>query len=103
MKPGDILENGYKVKTTFWDDFTIAETFGVEAIKETYGRMLDEWKTNYIFLTELVLILNWKIWHWYKKDEDIARVYNDLWEQTENYAYDHLRGEELKYFIRTID
>lgn len=103
MKPGDVLENGYLVKTTFWDDFAIAETFGTEAIKETYGRMLDEWKTNYIFLTELVLILNWKIWHWYQKDEDVARVYNDLWEQTENYAYDHLRGEELKYFVRTID
>ena len=25
---GVILENGYEMKTTFWDDFTIADLFG---------------------------------------------------------------------------
>lgn len=35
---GQILENGYKMKTTFWNDFTIADCFGIDAIEDTYKR-----------------------------------------------------------------
>lgn len=31
-----------KCQTTFWSDFTIAEKFGVEAIKDTHKRAKDE-------------------------------------------------------------
>ena len=40
------LENGYELKTTFWEDFTIAESFGVEAILDTFNRSFDNWKNN---------------------------------------------------------
>ena len=30
------LENGYETKTTFWEDFTIADAFGVDAINDTF-------------------------------------------------------------------
>ena len=93
----------YEFKTTFWQDFTIADKFGINAIKDTYNRAFNEWKNNYIYLTELVLVLNWKIWDWYEKDTNIARTYNDLWEKAENYGYDNLKGDELSYFIRTLD
>ncbi len=33
----------------------------------------------------------------------IAEVYNDMWEETNDYAYENLKDEELKYFIRTTD
>lgn len=93
----------YEFKTTFWQDFTIAEAFGIDAIKDTYKRAFNEWKDNYVYLTELVLVLNWKIWDWYEIDRDIAILYNELWEKTQDYAYNHLKGDELTYYYRTLD
>lgn len=94
---------GYKPQTTFWDDFSIADAFGVNAIKDTYNRAFKNWKENHIYLTELVMVLNHKIWQWYERNETIARVYNELWEKADLYATSHLKGEELSYFYRTTD
>lgn len=49
------------------------------------------------------MVLNWKIWYWYGKDENLAQCYNDLWEDCDGYACDNLKGEELDYFYRTLD
>ncbi len=98
-----VLENGYEMQTTFWMDFSLADAFGIEAIKDTYKRAFNEWKKNYVYLTELVIVLNYKIWQWYKKNEDVARVYNDLWEQADEYARENLAGEEAKFFFEITD
>lgn len=95
--------NGYETITTFWQDFTIAENFGEAAIRDTYKRAFNEWKRNYKYLTELVLILNWKIWQHYETNEPIARIYNELWEKADAYACENLKGEEAKYFFDTTD
>ena len=94
---------GYEPKTTFWEDFSIADNFGGAAIQDTFNRAFEEWKSDHIYLTELVLVLNWKIWQWYEKDEAIAQLYNKLWEQADAYACDNLQGEELQYFYTTTD
>lgn len=94
---------GYEMKTTFWSDFSIADHFGIDAIVDTYKRAFEGWKDNVVYLTELVLVLNWKIWDWYEKNEKVARTYNDLWEVTQNYAFDTLKGDDLSYFINVID
>ena len=60
---------GYKPITTFWTDFSIAEKFGVAAIIDTCKRALCEWKDNYKYLTELVMVLNHKIWQWYEVND----------------------------------
>ena len=93
----------YEMKTTFWYDFTIAERCGIDAIKDTYERAMAAWKENCVYLTELVIVLNWKICKWYEKEAYIAKVYNDLWEKADAYAVDNLKGEELNYFYRTTD
>ena len=95
--------NGYEMKTTFWQDFSIADAFGVSAVKDTYNRAFNGWKENYIYLTELVIVLNWKIWQHYEKNEQLARVYNELWEQADEYACENLKGEEAEYFFRVTD
>lgn len=95
--------NGYETQTTFWDDFTIADKFGISAVKDTFNRAFNEWKKDYKYLTELVLVLNHKIWQWYEKNEELARVYNDLWEQADTYAVNNLKGEELSYFYNILD
>ena len=94
---------GYKPITTFYEDFSIADWFGVSAIRDTFNRAFKHWKGDYKDLTELVMALNWKIWEHYDTNEAIARVYNELWEKADQYALDNLKGEELSYFLRTID
>lgn len=97
----------YECVTTFWQDFSIADKFGIDAIRDTYNRAMAEWKTNYIYLTELVMVLNHKIWQWYDGDEgehtEIARCYNDLWQKAAQYAETHLKGEQLRYYFRITD
>jgi len=94
---------GYKPLTTFWSDFSMAEQFGIEAVKGTFKRAFEEWKGDYKFLTELVMVLNHKIWQWYEKNDELARVYNALWEEADNYGCENLKGEELDYFYKTLD
>lgn len=96
-------QTGYKPITTFYEDFSIADWFGVDAIRDTFKRAFEEWKGNYKFLTELVMALNWKIWEHYESNEKYAKLYNELWEKADEYATSHLKGEELRYFYRTTD
>ena len=95
--------NGYETITSFWSDFTIADRFGVSAIKDTYKRAFNEWKDNYKYLTELVMVLNWKIWQFHEKNNQYAEVYNKLWEEADAYACNNLRGDEAAYFFWTTD
>lgn len=94
---------GYEVFTTFGNDFDIAEGYGLDAIRDTYNRAFNEWKSNYKYLTELVLILNWKIAQHYGKNDAYANLYNELWAEADRYACDNLEGEEADYFYRTTD
>ena len=94
---------GYTQITTFYEDFGIAEPFGKNAILDTYKRGLEYAKTDYKVLTEFVMVLNWKIWEHYEKNEALARIYNDLWQKADAYATNNLKGEELRYFYRTTD
>ncbi|MBQ5832181.1 MAG: hypothetical protein IIW43_01740 [Selenomonadales bacterium] len=94
---------GYKPKTTFYTDFGIAEKFGVDAIRDTYEAAIDEWGTNIEYTTELVMVLNWKIWEHYEKNTEYAMVYQELWEIADTYVFEHFDGDDLEYFIDTTD
>ena len=94
---------GYKPISTFYEDFSIADNFGVKAIKDTYNRAFNEWKDDYKMLTELVMVLNWKIWRWHEYNKEFAQLYNELWETIDNYACENLKGEELAYFYKITD
>lgn len=89
--------------TTFPSDFSIADKFGVNAIKDTFNRAFNEWKGNYKYLTHLVIALNHKIWQWYEKNDTYAQLYNELWQKADGYATENLKGDELNYFYRTTD
>ena len=56
-----------ELKTTFRQDFKIADIFGVSAIKDTYNRAKKEWQDNVEYMAELTAVLNWAIWDWYEK------------------------------------
>ena len=94
---------GYKQITTFFEDFSIAENFGEEAVRDTYVRAFKDWKTNYKYLTELVMVLNWKIWQHYETNPTLAAVYQEMWEVADQWACENLKGDELAYFYQTTD
>lgn len=94
---------GYKPITTFYQDFSIADKFGKKAIIDTYHRAFGEWKKDYKYITELVMVLNWKIFEHFERNNDLAEIYNDLWEKLDLWAQDNLKGEELSYYYKTTD
>lgn len=92
-------ETGYKPFTTFWQDFSIADTF---------NRAFEAWKGDYKYLTELVLVLNHKIFHHYtekgtEEQNEVASLYNELWRKANDYALDNLQGEQAAYFYHLTD
>jgi len=97
------MSNGYEMKTTFWEDFTIADAFGVSAIEDTYNRAFNGWKHDYVYITELSLVLNWKMFQWYEKDDSKYQIYYDLYTKLDAWCMDNLINSELIYYIHTTD
>ena len=96
--------NGYETISTFYGDLTIAEEMGGAAgVRETFDRVNKEWRHDYRYYTEFVLALNWKIWEWYKTNEPLAAVYNELWEQADKWACDNLTGEAAEHYYNVTD
>lgn len=94
----------YEFKTTFWQDFTIADLFGKNAIRDTFRRAFAEWKDNYIYLTELVIVTNWKIWEHYELGRiEVAKIYDEIWKKASDYAINNLKDEELAYYLEVTD
>lgn len=94
----------YTWQTTFWMDFSIADRFGEKAVKDTFKRAFKEWKDEVVYITELVLVLNWKCWdHFNSGDFNLSGLYAKLYHEANDYAREHLKGEELEYFFRTTD
>jgi hypothetical protein len=93
-----------KFTTTFWEDFSIADQFGVSAIKDTFKRAFEEWKDDYRYLTDLVIVLNHKLWQHYEEGNEVyAKLYNDLWGKADNYACTTLNGDGARYFFEKTD
>ena len=97
-------ETGYKPLTTFWQDFSIADVFGKDAVQDTYNRAFSEWKHDYKYITELVMVLNWKCWqHYATKTIELSELYGNLYYKLDEWALDNLYGDELQYYIHTTD
>lgn len=95
---------GYEFKTTFRNDFTIADHYGIDAIKDTYKRAFNEWKNDLVYVTELVLVLNWKLFDHYQKWHDkMAQLYNDLRESTHERCLANLKWKDLEYYYKQTD
>ncbi len=92
-----------RVQTTFDMDFAVADAFGVKAIKDTFNRAFKEWKRDAQYLTELVMVLNHRCWYWYQKNDTYSALYSELFYKAQDWAYGHLKGEELKFFLEVTD
>lgn len=87
----------------FWQDFTIADQFGLEAVQDTYNRAM-EWKSNAEYITALTITLNHKIWYWYEAgNEKYTKLYDKLWRELDDWCLENLKGKDLEYYIKTTD
>lgn len=94
----------YECQTTFWEDFSIADKFGVEAIKDTYKRAKEQWNDDRIYGTELSMVLNHKCWQHYNSGNIIlSKLYSELWREFHDSVLDNWKGEDLQYYLRIAD
>ena len=105
MLDRDVIEReiGYRPFTTFFEDFSIADAFGLDAIEETYTRCVDCWQHEYKYMTELVMVLRWKVEEHFGENKDYANKYQELGDKADEWMREHLEGDELAYYYRTID
>ena len=92
-----------RVSTTFYSDFGIADRFGISSVRETYNRVFNEWKNNCQYWTEVVMALNARCWFWHTRNEDMMLLYRELYYKARDWALDHFKGEELKFFWEVTD
>lgn len=100
------VQVGYEPKTTFWGDFGVADVLhNIEpkGIEDTYKRAFECYKDDKEYGTELAMVLNWKIWEWYEKNETIAKIYDKLWKEVDAYIMENWKGDDLQYYIRITD
>ena len=94
----------YECQTTFWEDFSIADRFGLEAVRDTYNRAKAEWRDDRIYGTELSMVLNHKCWqHYNAKNAILSKLYAELWEEYHGFVLDNWKGEDIKYYLRITD
>lgn len=96
---------GYVAKTTFWLDFSIAERFGEKAIRRTFDGFMTSFGDNYEFMTELALTTNHKLNLHFKSNKELAKIYEKLWVEVDNYVFEHFKDNEkaLSYYLHTTD
>lgn len=104
MFEGFLNSVGKTRKTTFFADLSIAERCeGAKGVKDTYKRVIKEWKNDVVYMAEFVVALNQKIWMHYEHNKQLAKVYNDLWLECDNFCREHFKGKELSYYYEYID
>ena len=116
----------WKPQYTFYSDFAIAEfceTYMGDrgAVVKTYKRVIKSWGNNYKALTEIIMVLNHKIWAFYGKDKagvdarylgvskemgnKIAKVYNQLWDDAKKEFFNRFAKNEeaTSYYYGVTD
>lgn len=114
--------SGYERKYTFYSDFSIAEFCEVwmrdrGAIVDTFNRVIESWGSSIEAMSEIVMVLNHKIWAFHDgvdssylkcnetNRDKIARLYDKLYRKAENFVYEKF-GEDkdaMRYYYRVID
>lgn len=100
-----MIESGYQFKTTYWQDFSIADKFGISAVKDTYRKIKPLALNDAMDFAELVCVLNWKIWeHYESKNDGLANAYNELWDEADQMIdVSNFSKEDIQKMLRFLD
>lgn len=85
--------NDIELKTTFWNDFSIADQFGLDAVRDTYERTFKEWRENISYAKELVFVLNHKIFQHYEENPRLSEFYTKVYEQANEWCLEYFSAE----------
>ena len=94
---------GKERKTTFYADLSIAEWCGTNAVEDTYNRVMREWGDDLEFMCEWVIALNQKIWQLHETDKEMAKLYDKLWRNADEYCMNHFKDNELTAYLNYVD
>lgn len=97
--------------THYHTAFTLAEAYPnlsvadrLVLIAAMFIVFFEEAKDDYRKLTELVAVLNHKIWeHYDNGDELFSRKYDILWRKGDSWASEHLEGDAMTHFCWVLD
>jgi len=83
--------------TTAFNDFSVAEKFGINAVKDTFKKLVDFCKTDYKYLTELEIVTNKKCWKKYYDDEtELSQLYSDMYYEVRDLFYELFGNDKEK-------
>lgn len=93
--------------TTFYNDFKIAEPFGLGAVKDTFNRAFKEWSRNAKYLVELTAVVNHLCWEHYRKgNEELSEYYGNCYHKGYDAMFDSsspFTKEEMAFMFKVID
>ena len=101
-----------KLKYTFVQDFAIADWYNTKSVKETYQRVIKEWKSDYKALTEVAMSLNMLAWahdtlrkQGIEGRDEVIGLYNELYYKTRDLFYEVYKANETarEYYFEMTD
>jgi len=114
--------NGYKRLYTFYSDFSIAEfckrLMGEKnAIEQAYKEVVASWGSNIKAMTEVVMVLNHKMWAFFdgkgfepqrfgmtkEVANEYAKIYEHLYLKADEFVRRNFDGEDLSYYYEITD
>lgn len=99
-----MIPENYKMKTTFFSDFAIANRFGKKAIIETYQTSFNSFKDDVVYMMELTFVLNINCWEKYHEgDLAMSKVYEELYYECYDKCLDNFKGEDIKKYLDFLD
>ena len=95
----------YRSITDWWNRYSIADSRGSACVKTLYRDTFEQAKKDYKLLTELVMILNHRLWYWHSLNpsNSMVSLYDMLWQKTHNYAIEELSDDEFSYYSSVTD
>ena len=90
---------GVEQEYTFYQDFQIADSFGIKGVRDTYRLVKEGWTDNPQAWGEVSCALNWRLWDLHETRPEVAKVYEELWMDSQKVGWK--RGENDKEYART--
>lgn len=100
MKPLDDTQEAIMCALAFRD--VQSEFSGRVLDDEVFKRIVKKDK-NVVVTTMLYLYCNWRVWATYKHDEKLAKKYQSVCDDIDDYIFDHYDKEAIKYFVKETD
>lgn len=98
------LDNGYKLVSTFWNDFLIADAFGENSIKDTFRRAFSVWKDDTTYGMELAIVMSLKSGWWYGKNGNkFSALYSELYDKIDGYIMSHYKKDDVRRYLEITD